>query len=547
MILIGSTPNLEPQLHLLNDIGDTPQQVFLFGVQNLSIAMKARATDTLRKPQFKTYRRATYCLGQFSPNIVVQPEGFAYLMGIAAPTKPSVAASGTGITGTALCTITFVRKHPRSGRDLQESSPGPYTSVTLANQGRAWTGIPTSVDPGVTHVRGYVSMDGAQFRRAWEREIGVSSVTENVPTLSLGAILQFDRNPPPYFAFGEIYHDRLWGVDPNDPTRIWYSKQFEPESFTPLNNIKLLDGERITACHKHGDVLLIWARDATYALTGWGEADFTLRKINPTIGCISPYSVVDLYSRTIFATKEGIMGYDGGFHNLMEEVNTAWRSEYTANPMEYENSQAVIDEYRKIYKLLIPTVNAYYWCGHYENFVSGEDVQPSWTQDVRVRSDTCVGLLRRSNSVLDEVYTGSSDGFVRKENVDTNFDDDGDDFDMKMRIDFKHQLMDDPGGGIMDGKHFNTLWSYVESENNAWDLKVWGGDEFAQVDRDSTPDWTDTVAASAVVGRPRKTVHLHKPFKVVGRGLSVRVEASNPQAMAVRGYGGIYGPGTIAR
>ena len=555
MILITSTSSSTssaPQIHMMDSVNDTtPVSVKLYSTSGISLDVKDKCVDTGRKPVFLTYKDYTYILGQFAPNVLVAPEGFGYIMGIAPPaTAPVVTTSGTGITGTAVCYITFVRRHPTSNRVIHESSPSPGFTVVLTNQGRSWGTLPVITDLGITHLRGYVSMDGAAPRRAWEREVGVTTVVENLATLSLGSTLKFDRDPPPYGSIGAVYHDRLWLVDPNDTTKLWFSKQFEPESFTPLNFISLLDGERITALHKHGDVLLVFSRNCTYALTGWSVDDFVFRKINPTIGCISHYSIVDIYGDTWFASKDGVIAYNGGFRNLMEDVNTGgWRVEYDSSSTTrtaYENSQAVIDEQRRAYKLHIPVPNAYYWVGFFEAMYAGETTQPDWTFDIRNRTDTCQGLLRQANSALDIVYTGSTDGFVRRENVTTNFNDDGDSFNMKMQVIFKHFLMGDPGGAIFDGKMFTELWTYVQAENSAWYLALYGGDEYAN-DFTAPAQWDDDVAASAVANKPPKTVHYHKPTKVSGRGLTVRIEASTPNAVKVRGFGGKYGPGTTGR
>lgn len=554
MILIATTSSSTssaPNLHVLESVDDLPVQVKLYSTSGLSLDIKDKCVDTGRRTMFLSYKDNVYCLGQFAPNLVVVPEGFCYLMGIASPANaPTVTASGTGITGTSICYITFVRRHPTSNRILHESSPSPSASVTLANQGRSWTNLPFITDLGITHLRGYVSHDGAAPRLAWEREIGITTVVESTATLSLGSLLKFEREPPPYGSVGAIYHDRLWLVDPEDPTRLWFSQQFEPESFTPLNYINLLDGERITALHKHGDVLLVWSKNCTYALTGWGIEDFVFRKISPTIGCISPYSIVDLYGATWFASKEGVIAYDGGFRNLMEDLDQSWKSDYAVNVTEFENSQAVIDEKRRAYKLQISGPNSfnftYYWVGFYDALEERETSQPKWSFDVRDRSDTCHGVLRVSGESLDSVYTGSADGFVRRENVATNYNDDSDTHNKTMIVQFKHYFMGDAGqGSIFDGKNFTEIWPYVESENNTWRLFLHGGDEHAATD---IPQWDDLdIPASAIAGKPPKTVHYFKPTGVSGRGLSVVIDAATPNNMKVRGFGGRYGPGTIGR
>lgn len=457
------------------------------------------------RPTFLQYKRRLYILGKFSPNILVTEFLTPHALGVDAPSNiPTIAPSGSGITTKDGCIGYFTFRHKIGDRIIAESSPSPpSTSVMLSNQGRVWSNLPTTAqNPRVTHVCGYVSIDGADPRFAWERELGTTSVTENIATLALGEVLSFKRGVPTYGIFGELYHDRLWLVDAADRTKIWFSELFEPESFgtTPSNNsFTTWDGEFITGVKRHGDILLIFCRNCTYAITGWTADDLVMRKIAPSVGCISPWAIVDINGRTWFPSQDGVYFFDGQFRNMMKDLASYWRDAYLADTTNYELSVAADDRFWHTYKLLIPGTTSFYYVGAYsgvEPELEGSVDQPIWSFDRRNRKDNALGLIRNVNSRRDEVYTGSCDGLIRKENVDSNDDDDGDTYLKRLTLRYKHYFMEDPGGDEREGKNFNRLWTYVQSENNAWSLNMFGGDEWAG---DAVlASWVDTLDASEV-------------------------------------------------
>jgi hypothetical protein len=461
-------------------------------------------TSTMIRPTFLQYRRRVYILGKFNPQMMVTEALTKHQMGIEPPTQaPVLAASGTGITGTCFGYTTFLHKLP-NGVVVHESNPSPVSNtIALTNQGRAWSNIQTtSPNARVTHVRGYVSVNGASSRVAWERTVGVSTVTEATATLALGEQLSIARGVPPYAVFGELYHDRIWYVDGADRTKIWYSELEEPESVSPLNFFTTWDGDFVTGIKKTGDVLVIFTRGSAYALTGWDATDFTFRKISPSVGCISHHSIVDINGKLWFASQDGVFMYNGQFHNMMKDMTTYWRDAYLSNTAVYENSIAADDKFWHTYKLLIPEGGPVrYYVGHYrgvEPELEGDMGQPDWVFDIRDRNDYTMGFIRSGNSRRDEFYTGSCDGYVRKENVEADNDDDGDTYQKAALVRFKHFLMDDAGGDITEGKRFDRLWTYVQSENGAWTLKMYGGDEWAG--DGPNPQWLDSVDASFEAG-----------------------------------------------
>ena len=446
-------------------------------------------TDVLgtnARPVFLSYRKRIYILNQFSKNMVITEYATFAACGMEAPSSaPTLAVSGIGITGTAICYYTF--GHRESGTLIHESNPSPSATLALVNQGRAWTNLLTvSPNPRANVIRGYVGMDGNDARFAWERPLGTTSVTENVATLALGSVLSTQRGVGPKAYVGEIYHDRMWYVDASDKTKIYYSELFEPESVAALNFLTTWDGEFVTGIKRLGDVMLVFCRSCSYVITGWDENDIIIRKISPSIGCISHWSIVDIHGRLWFASQDGVYVYDGSFQYMMDDLPGYWGDSYLANLDAYENCIAADDRIWQTYKLLIPLGGPVrYYVGHYANvepqLVGGTD-QPDWVFDIRDRNDYTIGSLSAGssgNSRIDEFYTGSCDGFVRKDNVLTNTNDDGDTYNAALTLRTKHQLYNDPGGDITEGKTLHRTWSYVESETSPWTLKLYGGDEFA--------------------------------------------------------------------
>jgi hypothetical protein len=305
----------------------------------------------------------------------------------------------------------------------------------------------------------------------------------------------------------------------------------------------------VTGLKRLRDTLVVFCQRATYAIQGYSTADFVIHKISPSIGCLSHFAVVNIHNRLWFPAEDGVYTYDGGFTYQMQDLRDYFRDDYLANKAAYLDSIAVDDRNAQVYKLLVirpTTPQSFYYVGDYQRVGAG--TQPDWSTDVRAREDTGLGELSDGDSA--EVYAGSCDGFLRKENIQANADDDGDSFAKAMIIRHGHMLMSDPGKSIEEGKTFVRLWTYMKSENNAWNLYLLGGDEEAWTGLDPdnvTRFWKDAVAASASAGYTPKTVHLHIPERVSGRGLTVKITASSPVGVVFRGYGGEYVPGPAYR
>lgn len=494
--------------------------------------------------------------------MVVVDELFqAHPAGLRAPdTVPTLTTTGTGITGNCILYLTYAMELP-NGKKICESNPSKASAaISLTNNSRVSGNIPASPpDTHATHVYGYVGVDGVVPRLCWKRQIGATTVTENVPTATLAAqdsishepetgAVKFDRGVFPYCKFIEIYHERSWlAGDPTNPNRLYYSKLGEFESMEGY--IDTRDGEKITGIKRRGDQLVVFCLNCAYDIQGFSGADFVMRKLSPSVGCLSHHSIVNINERLWFLNERGVYIYDGSFRFIMQDLRTYWKDFYTSNQAVVQDCAAEDDRTHSVYKLLIPvSTGTRYFVADYQEFdpeLGSGASQPRWSIDTRTRVDRAMGRVFDTSAKKTTFLCGSNDGYVRQENYSTNYNDDSDTAANALEIQTKHYLMDDPGGDAQEGKTLRRAWTYVQSSNTGFKVDFIGGDE-SVIDK-SSGDWSDTIAATGNTTHCAKTVHIHVPEKVSGRGFSFQVTATSPNDLRFRGIGGIFGPGPAHR
>ncbi len=504
------------------------------------------------KPKMVSYRDRIYVFGQFSQNLIFNEFLQLHTNGIKAPYIIPTLAAGAGSGGSSGSAVGFITFAHKVGPYLiHESNPGGATAaVSLTGQGRAWSNIQTtSLDSRVTHVRGYVSMDGATARFAWERELATATVTENITTAALGVAIDSNRGVAPVASTGEAWHDRMWYVPPAFPDRIYFSEIEEPESVQETSYFPTRDGETITAVQRFNDQLLVFTRKSTYAIQGYTSQDFVFRKIHPAIGCIARRGCIDINGRIWFPSEDGVYVYDGSWTFAMKGLRDYWRDAYLANFDDYEDAEAGDDRWGHVYKLLVKqpsTPRSFYYVGHYENFepsLGGFEAQPDWTFDIRDRVDECMGSLPDANTRRDQFYTGSCDSYVRKENDMSDSDDDGDTYGKAVTITYRHDYFDQIGGQEGVGKDITELNIYAKTENQALGVTCYVGEDEAPV---GDAAFTGSIPASALSGSVAKTRHSINPG-LAGEGLTLKLTATAPVGLTASGYGGTWDEGASER
>ncbi len=541
-------------------------------------------TSSGRRPCFINFRGDLYVIGAFS-RVLYRPRTErrfipAGIKGTRIKIAVVEAGGSGGSTGLALAYITLL--HKVVDNELAESDRSNVVDIgAVSGGGFSWTNLPTTdEDSRVTTIRGYRSMDGDDYRMAWEQPFGVGSVVENIltPDRTLTAPARNDNDIPPVgLHYGTDWGGRMfYARTAEHPYRLWWSAAGNPQYVNPLSSLDTWDRATITCIAKARNELIVFTRTGGYLVRQFGKEtleDFILAKLDSGVGCINHFGAVEIHNRLWFPSEDGVWIYDAGFLYLMRDMRPYWVEDYKANKGAFQSGFAYDDKGEKTYVFHTPRTpttlldgefdcGTIAYVGTYENYepsIAGPDRRPApdWTLDIYGRRNAS-GLYNRARDVL----IGSCDGLIRKHD-ETDADDDGDTLLKAMVVRHGANNFMQPGDDIESGKTINDFWCYVEAEFNAWTLRLLGGDEHAW--RQIVPEnawnfWKNDVAAtlktySKTIGAVTKqlqaspkTVHYFgKPPKVSGRCLVVEVRATSPVGMVYRGHGGSFEPGPAYR
>lgn len=541
-------------------------------------------TSSGRTPVFINFRGDLFCVGAFS-RVVYRPKTERRFIpaGIKGPRIKIAVVEGGGAGGSvgrALAYVTLL--HKVGDLELAESDRSNVVDIgTVAGGGFVWSNLPTiDEDLRVTTIRGYRSMDGDDYRMAFEQPFGISGFTENVltPDRTLTAPKRNDNDIPPVgLHFATDFGGRMFYAHTAEhPYRLWWSAAGNPQYVNPLKTLDTWDRAAITCVAKARNALIVFTRFGAYLVRQFGREsleDFILQKLDTGVGCINHHGAIEIHNRLWFPSEDGIWIYDSGFLYLMRDMRPYWVADYDANKGAFQSGFAYDDKSAKTYVFQTgrsPTtlLDGEFVCGtiayvgtyeNYEPSIAGPNRRPSpdWTVDIYGRRNSSA-LFNRDREVL----IGSCDGLIRKHD-DTDPDDDGDTLVKELVIRHGANNFMQPGDDIESGKTINDFWCYVEAELNAWTLRLLGGDEHAWrqiVPENTWQFWKVDVPASLstysktigavtkLLQASPKTVHYFgKPPKVSGRCLAVEVRVKSPVGVVYRGHGGSFEPGPAYR
>lgn len=512
----------------------------------VSMLSKVRPTAMRLNGQF-------FLAGQTTRLLLVGPDRRLSIGGLRAPTKaPAISGGGgTGVTGDILGRFTFRQK--LGARVLQESNPSAQNSfaVGLTNMSVVVGNLPTSQDPHATHLAYYESRDGSPYCLAFERPVGVLTNVEHSlpsaflfeqPTLPvIPGTEEHDysaRGVLPYATAGVLFHQKAWYVVPG--YRGWfYSRTNEPFAVSPLSFVPTRDGELPVGIGVASDGnLLGFCRRCVYAIEdNRSEGDVTVDKISSDFGLVSPWSLLDLFGRTVFAAESGMAQYlNGSFRSLMaDSFAKDWQRLYAANPQGFEAMLAQNDRLKGNIKLLIPQADAPHTMilkGRYSEMVQKGYSEPFWSIDLRDRLDTTFGEYTEAGERRAFPILGSEDGRVRQDDP-TNGDDDGDAYNKALSIVGPHDCDNDQGGDDAHGYQFTNLDLFVKNDQTEVQVSLHTGDDTAS---QGVAPFTEPLAASAVPGQVGKTSHHLTVEGAAGKGGALRLAAQAPVGVEYRGH-----------
>ncbi len=343
--------------------------------------------------------------------------------------KIGVQASGTGITGDVI--VYLSKWDDVHGRRSSLSAASP--TISLANQGLLIDNLPTSdPDPSVTHIEVWHSVDGASPALALRRQLGVTSITENVSTVLLGEVFGTSFERFPRCRYNAIYHDRqVLAGDDRHPDRLYLSELLFPERYGGLF-LRTRKGEPIVAIAEVRDVLLVFGPRSTYIVQGYTEDDLEMQVLEPQIGCVNHFGIANVHGLLVIPSHIGFYVSTGeSFYFISKDFQQTWRDEYALHEVEYQSdSWGVNDPERNVYKFWVKTLPTFvsrvlsttrtgtrygYWVLDYTPLlteVGGSFEQPNLSFDMRSRQDSAGAVLTIPGSSRGHLYwarvTGSS-------------------------------------------------------------------------------------------------------------------------------------------
>ena len=478
----------------------------------------------------------------------------------APPEAPDVelTTGSPGVTGSMLCYLQFL--HKIGDRIIHQGNLSLPASLSPASQAITWT-LPTiapDVDR-VTHISGWRAVDGNLPRRAWTLPLGTTSITEEVSgdTLNASATVplrgtKHDLNARgvwPNVQWLETYHNAVFGAgDLQHKERLYYTRLYEPESVDPTLNgtwFATENGEPIAGIARFQDELIVgaWPR-GFYSVQGYGPRSWRMRKINDYYQLLTHFSMrrVGPEGYLWMLTNHGPVAYVGGgrFIELADDFYESIRDDIRTNIETYRGAIAYPDDYQRVWKCLLPQANttSYYIKGEYRRVSKGG--LPAWYSDIRVRQDTVLGQFYTSSDGLLSSVVGSCDGHVRQENVADDADDDGDTYAKAMDVIFRHEVAGDQGGDDAHGRTWQGVDLFLKNQNTDVTLQTYAGDDTAP--DASNPSETHTLKKSSQLeeelyeGRVPRTSRFVKLDETAGKGCTVRLTATSPVGVEVRGY-----------
>lgn len=501
--------------------------------------------------------RRLFMIGQHSRGLVRCENRRIYAVGMSAPVVVPGITPGSGSGGTEGLLIPYVTfRHKINGLIVAESNPIGGIPVQFTGASHVWSPLPTE-DPEerATHVVGYLKRDEAVAREVFEIPIGNDTFEENVPALSWGKQISFRRGVPPYCTFAVAYHDRMWyGGDPLREWAVWYSELNEPEAVSEDAFIPTRDRDAVSAMAKaNEDQLAVMSRRQFYDIQGYRgaelgvAADFNMRKVDPSIGCISHHSVVNIHDRLVFAAEKGLAIFDGAPRYVsLPKLEEFWFDDYAAWRERYERSWAMDDDTKSVYKLCIEKPGApqesFYYILNYKDIEPKIGTPqlgiPRFGFDVRTRRDSAGAMMLATEGTrLRKAYTASCDGQIREENISTNANDDGDAYLKRMWVQPRHDYYEELGGDRWHGKQYPEFGLFLKNETNVATLSFYPGDDSAPQGVPPTIAGVCTIPAGAIAGKVSREDYFLRPY-ITGQGLTFVLIVISPVGVE---YAGNYG------
>jgi hypothetical protein len=152
-------------------------------------------------------------------------------------------------------------------------------------------------------------------------------------------------------AFGVVWKNRWWVVDPDVGNRLRFSEIFLPQAFPALFFIDspFERGDSIAAIVPLGDTLVVFGQSRVFLVIGQTSLDFEVRPSAGSVaGALGPRAVDVIEQGAVHASAEGIHIFDGASDKLLTHlIEPGWR-DYISNASGAElQKTAMVYEFRR--------------------------------------------------------------------------------------------------------------------------------------------------------------------------------------------------------
>ena len=218
----------------------------------------------------------------------------------------SAASAGSALTGDYIYKVAFVNSN------VVESDLSPGVNITLTGQNGYLTGIPVAPQSWGVNAR-YIYRTEANSSTVFYYLTTLANntatvYTDSTPDASLVTEAPVDQGYPPNYS-AILYHaDRLFMIDPVT-NWVWYTDAGNPYVVAAASFLRAGDqtGDIPVSLGIYDNYLMIFCKKSTYCvyMPSADETSWVTVKIRSPYGCKSPFSVVPVQNRLMFAAMEG--------------------------------------------------------------------------------------------------------------------------------------------------------------------------------------------------------------------------------------------------
>ncbi len=241
------------------------------------------------------------------------------------------AGSGSAsFTGTYQYKVAFVSKYGH----LSNVGPSSISLTTAADTAIDLTDIPVSTDPQVIERRLYRTVAGGSIFLFLDQIFDnvTTTYTDETADGSLGnetppqaGDFSDDNSPPPKGGIVKVWKRTVFMAgDPQNPDKLYFSEDDEPESFPLINEFDL--DEKITAIYETYSGVVVETETSKWQIIG-DNPDFNVDKIIKGAGCVGRRAAGQTRVEGYAVDRDGMRLYD---LSTLAKISEPIRDKYDA-------------------------------------------------------------------------------------------------------------------------------------------------------------------------------------------------------------------------